>query len=208
MTADWPVYEFARPGGIVQQEVDAWSGMRPTRWTREVVTENFIEGTVPGEDTTKRGLDVIVDEEGNEYRWHEGCAGTPERRGFLVLDDVEADRPDWREAIDEWIERAKRGPGVAGGPDPEVRTRTSYIFTPDYTPYGRSWGAPFPPSADCDEAPSPSPSPSPEPTESPSPEPTESPTPEPTVEPTPTPTTPPPPEPPEPPVPEPPGEDE
>jgi membrane peptidoglycan carboxypeptidase len=194
VTRSWPIQTFPRPGGIVEADVDAWSGGRPTEFTTETVTEVFIDGTVPPEDTTKRGLEVIEDEDGNLYLWRDGCAGTPETRGFLVLDDVEQDRPAWHAANLEWIERARRGTGVAGGPDPQVETETSYIFNRRFTPYGSSWGAPFPPTDTCDEAPSPSPSP----TDSPSPSPTEVPTEAPTEPPPPTeaPTEPPPPPPP------------
>jgi membrane peptidoglycan carboxypeptidase len=205
VTADWPISDFARPDGIVEADVDAWSGMRPGPYTTETVRELFIDGTVPGEDTTKRGLQVIVDEAGDEYLWQEGCAGVPETKGYLVLEDVEEDRPAWHAANLDWIERAMRGTGVAGGPDPEVRTETSYIFNNRFRPYGQSWGAPFPPTQTCDEAPSPSPSPSPEESPSPEPSPTEEPTLEPTPEPPPpTPEPPPPPPEPPPPTPEPP----
>jgi membrane peptidoglycan carboxypeptidase len=197
VTGAWPIARFNQPPGIVEAEVDAWSGMKPGPYTRRTVTELFIEGTVPGQDTTKQGLQVITDDEGNEYLWSEGCPGTPEKKGFLVLDEVDKDHPDWQAADLDWIERAKKGPGTAGGPDKDVRTRTSYIFNQRNTPFGKSWGAPFPPEADCTEAPSPSPSPSPSPTlteapsPSPSPVPEPSPTPEPTAEPTPTPSPPP-----------------
>ncbi len=195
VTADWPINGFIRPEGIVEADVDAWSGGTPTEFTTETVREVFIDGTVPGPDTTKRGLQVIVDEEGTEYLWREGCAGTPQTKGYLVLDDVEEDHSAWHAANQDWIERARRGTGVRGGPDPEVRTETSYIFNGRYTPYGDSWGAPFPPTLTCDMAPSPSPSvspsispsiePSPSPEPTPSQEPTEEPTPsqEPTEEP-------------------------
>jgi membrane peptidoglycan carboxypeptidase len=191
----WPIRDFERPPGIVEARVDAWSGMRPSDYATETVVELFIDGTEPGEDTTKRGLQVVTDADGNVYRWQEGCAGTPETRGFLMLDDVERDRGHWRDAVDDWIERAKRGPGTEGGPDPEVPTRVSYFLNNRIQPYGESWGAPFPPEQGCAAAPSPSPSP----TEEPSPSPTEELTPEPTLEPTPEPVTPPPTDPPPPP---------
>ncbi|CAN5188257.1 hypothetical protein BH24CHL7_BH24CHL7_06480 [soil metagenome] len=186
VTAAWPIRDFPRPQGIVEAEVDAWSGMRPTEFSTETVTEIFIDGTVPGEDTTKRGLQVVEDGEGNLALWTEGCAGTPQTRGFLALEEVEREYPAWHAANLEWIERARRGRGVAGGPDPEVETETSYIFSRQFTPYGRSWGAPFPPTQSCTEAPSPSPSPSlsPSPSASPPPSPQESPTEQPTEQPT------------------------
>ena len=39
--------------------MDAWSGgMAPPQYTTQTVSEVFIDGTVPGEDTTKVGLQV------------------------------------------------------------------------------------------------------------------------------------------------------
>jgi hypothetical protein len=126
-------------------------------------------------------------------------------RGILALADVEADHKDWNEANRGWIRRARRGPGVVGGPED---TATAYFYDSSYRPYGRSWGAQFAPTANCGEMPSPEPSVSPapsvtptdeptagpvEPTDEP-PEPTDEPTPEPpepTEEPTPEPTQPP-----------------
>jgi membrane peptidoglycan carboxypeptidase len=194
VTQDWAVHDFERPNGIVEADVDAWSGMRPTQWSTETVREIFLDGTVPGEDTTKRGLEVLVlpadpldpEAEPQMFLWDPACGGVPETRGFLVLDDVERDHPEWRAAIDDWIARAKQGTNVRGGPHPDLKTRTSYFLNRGYTPYGRSWGAPFPPEQSCLIAPSPSPSESlsPSPSETPSPSPSETPTP--TIEPTPT----------------------
>ena len=206
VTASWPVRDFGRPPGISEAEVDAWSGMRPTPFTAERVIEVFIDGTVPGEDNTKVGLQVVPNPGAGEddlnrwLLWVDGCAGTPETRGFLALEGVEAGRPDWQQANLEWIARARAGgPNTPGGADPEVRTRTSYIFNRGYTPYGRSWGAPFAPTESCTSAPSPSPSvdvspsvePSIEPSIEPTAEPTEPPTDAPTLPPTDAPTLPP-----------------
>ena len=38
----------------------------------------------------------------------------------------------------DWLRRAERGPGVAGGPD---RNRTAYFYAGGFHPYGASWGA-------------------------------------------------------------------
>ena len=108
---------------------------------------------MPGEDNTKVGMLVVAnpaageDDQNRWLIWVDGCAGTPETRGFLALEGVEAGQPDWQAANQDWIARAKQGPGTAGGPDPVVKTRTSYIFNNRTTPYGRSWGAPFAPTA-------------------------------------------------------------
>jgi membrane peptidoglycan carboxypeptidase len=149
----WPVTDFARPGGITDADVDAWSGGKPTQFTTQTYGEVFINGTVPGDDTTKTGIAVVPDANGNDVLWVDGCAGTPETKGFLTLDNVEADHPDWHAADADWIARAKQGPGTAGGPHPETKTKTSYIFDPRNTPYGKSWGAPFPPTTTCAAAP-------------------------------------------------------
>jgi penicillin-binding protein 1A len=159
VTQEWPIFDFPRPQGIVEQDVDAWSGGKPTQFTTQTVREVFIEGTVPGDDTTKVGMQVVPDpaDPDNYFLWVEGCA-PPETKGFLVLDEVEPGHPDWQRANDDWILRAKEGPGVKGGLDPEVKTETSYLFTPRYTPWGKSWGAPFAPTENCLGLASPSPS--------------------------------------------------
>jgi membrane peptidoglycan carboxypeptidase len=117
--------------------------------------------------------------------WHEGCAGTKQRRAFLNLDDVEAQFPAWQKANRAWARRAARGPGVSGGPE---RTRTSYFYNGTFRPYGSSWGVPFPPTEDCRIAPSPTPTPTPTPQPTPRPLPSlPIDTPKPTKEPRPTP---------------------
>ena len=184
VSKSWAVNDFTQPAGITTADVDAWSGGQPTQFTTQTVNEVFINGTVPGNDTTKVGMQVVPDVNGNNVLWVDGCAGTPQTVGFLNLDNVETDHSDWHAADADWITRAKQGPGTAGGPDPQLKTKTSYIFDPRNTPYGKSWGAPFPPTTTCQQAPaSPTPAPSVE----------VSPTPLPTTEITPPPITPPPP---------------
>jgi hypothetical protein len=190
VTQDWPIFDFPRPQGIVEQDVDAWSGGKPTQFTTQTVREVFIEGTVPGDDTTKVGLQVIPNPLDPEkyLLWVEGCAGVPETKGFMALEGDEPGHPDWQAANLEWISRAKQAPGTKGGPDPETKTETSYIFTNRTTPYGKSWGAPFAPTESCVGAPSPSPSLSASPSFSFTPEPsiTAEPTPPPVITPPPT----------------------
>ena len=203
VTASWQIHDFARPNGIVEAEVDAWSGLRSTALTTKTVHEVFIDGTVPGEDNTKVGLLVVANpaagpDAPNPYvLWVDGCAGAPETKGFLALEGVEAGHPDWQRYNTEWIARARQGPGTPGGPDPNVPTKTAFIFNPGWQPYGKSWGAPFAPTESCTALPSPSPelTPSLEPSLSPSPEPTLEPTLPPPSEPPP-PTAPPPTQPP------------
>ncbi|MEO6350667.1 MAG: hypothetical protein ABIP53_08445, partial [Candidatus Limnocylindrales bacterium] len=219
VSADWPNRDFQRPPGIVEAEVDAWSGMSPSQFTTRTVREVFIDGTVPPEDNTKVGMQVVAagslpvdpnatsdpnapatpDNQTRWLLWVDGCVGTPEMKGFLALEGVEPGHLDWQAANLDWIARAKQGPGTAGGPDPEVRTKTSYTFNPGWTPYGKSWGAPFAPTESCVTGATPSPfvSPSLELTFSPSVEPSLeiTPPPPPTLPPPPTPTLPPPPTP-------------
>ena len=123
VTANWPIQDFQRPPGIVDAEVDAWSGMRPTQFTTKTVHEVFIDGSVPGEDTTKVAMQVIPNPaappdapEGSSTRWVvwvDGCAGTPQTIGVLALEGVEPGHPDWQFWNQDWIARAKQGTGVA-----------------------------------------------------------------------------------------------
>lgn len=166
-TRKWPIHDFVRPSGVVEADVDAFSGMKPGPYTAKTVRELFVDGTAPErEDTTKRGVQVVPAPDGSFVLWHDGCAGTPETRGYLDLDGVEQDHSTWHDANADWIGRAHRGTDVAGGPG---GTRTAYFYDGGFRPYGATWGAPFPPTGKCDEAPSPSPSPSESPSPSPSP---------------------------------------
>lgn len=152
-----PVATFRRPPGVVQASVDAFTGMKPGPFSSRTVSEWFIEGTVPKKvDTTKVGIEVDA---ATGDLWQNGCAGPRQVRGFLDLSSVESEFPTWARADRAWARRAARGVGVAG---PEG-TKTSYFYEyySTFVPYGRSWGAPFAPSATCAiPAPTPSPTPS------------------------------------------------
>jgi membrane peptidoglycan carboxypeptidase len=208
VTGEWRVNDFKRPDGVVTAEVDAYTGFKPSVYSREQYRENFIRGTTPGDDPYIVALDVVVGPDDRTYRWSDGCTGERVRKGYLVLTDADAGHKSWQAANKGWISRARRGAGVEGGPKD---TATAYFYDPSFQPFGRSWGAPFPPTRSCDEAPSPEPSagasesptiepteeptaepedtPEPEPTPTEEPDPTPTPTPEPTEEPTPEPTT-------------------
>lgn len=165
-TKGQPIATFQQPPGIVEATVDAFTGMRPGPFSEKTVKEWFIEGTVPTQvDTTKVGIAV---DSISGLLWQEGCEGPMEVRGFLDLAGVEADYPEWRSYTDGWIERAQRGPGIAGGPE---KTRTTYFYQSGaWNPYGLTWGAPFPPAETCEIFfPSPEPSPSFDPFASPDP---------------------------------------
>jgi len=140
-TAKWPETNFARPDGLTRVAIDAFTGMRAGPGSPSV-EEWFIAGTEPQDrlapDTC--GIDV-----------------------FAVA-SVEKNVPGWMDANRDWIRRAERGPGVAGGPD---RTRTSYFYNNGFRPYGASWGAIVVKTSNCGE-PSPSPTCYPIPTPDPS----------------------------------------
>jgi membrane peptidoglycan carboxypeptidase len=182
ITKGWAVNDFQRPKGLQEATVDAFTGFRPSAWSREQVRELFLEGTVPGDDPWIRGIEVIEGADGRDYRWKPSCEGQPETRGYLVLSQVEEHEPSWLEANRGWIARARRGINVAGGPDRDRPTRTMYFYQPGFWPYGSSWGAPFAPVDTCEQAPPASPSPSAPPSGDPSPGPTVGPDPEPTID--------------------------
>ena len=78
--------------------------------------------------------------------WQDGCAGPKVTKGFFNLSEVESDFPAWQKANANWGARAAKGSGVRGGPK---GTRTAYFYNGAFTPFGRSWGAPFKPTAQC-----------------------------------------------------------
>ncbi|HWP63410.1 MAG TPA: transglycosylase domain-containing protein [Candidatus Binatia bacterium] len=149
-------FRDSRPSGIVTAKIDAHSGLLPGPFTTRTIDEIFIQGTVPTKvDDTKVALEI---DSATGLLWQEGCAGPPVTQGFLDLSRVEANFPEWQKANNAWIERARRGVGVAGGPR---RTRTMYFYNRAFAPFGRTWGAPFAPTETCTPLPSPSPSPEP-----------------------------------------------
>jgi membrane peptidoglycan carboxypeptidase len=147
---------FERPEGIVEAEVDAFSVLRPGPFSSKTVTEMFIDGTVPSKvDDTKIGMEI---DQATGGRWAEGCAGPMVTVGVLDLSHVEAGFPGWQKYNEDWINRARRGAGVRGGPAKGEKSRTSYFYDFGYAPYGRTWGAQFAPGRVC-EPPPPSPTP-------------------------------------------------
>jgi hypothetical protein len=158
-TKGTPIATFSRPPGVTQVTVDAFSGMLPGPFTTKTVKEWFIEDTVPREvDTTKVGIEI---DEATGALWQEGCAGPQTLQGFLDLSGVEAEFPTWATFNAGWLERAKKGVGVVGGPE---KTRTTYFYENGvWTPNGQTWGAPFAPTELCVI---PEPTPFPWPTES------------------------------------------
>ncbi len=209
VTSRWEVRDFVRPGGLTNTAVDVFTGYQPSRWSREQVSELFINGTEPGKDPYLKGVEVVKGPDGRMYRWEDGCEGEPQTRGYLVLDKAESAYPSWSQAVQGWLSRARRGAGVGATiKGASKRTVTAYFYQPYFQPYGASWGGSFAPTRSCDLAPSASPSLSPSPSASasaapsaspsaeaspapevtPQPQPTETPTPRPTRRPRPTPT--------------------
>ena len=131
-SAEWPVTDFAPPAdGLVQAEIDPWTGFA-ARAGGPSETEWFIADTQPREQLP------------------EGTCG----EAILTSPNVYEGRfSAWLEADRDWLRRAERGPGTAGGPD---RTRTSFFYNRSFQPYGASWGAVF--GGDGCGSPSPSPS--------------------------------------------------
>ena len=145
VTKGTPIEKFKRPNGIVEVEVDAWSGLRPGPGTQQTVTELFIDGTQEGlrrdDMHSARAIDGATG-----LLWDEGCTGPKEQRYFLDFSNVESRFPKWQRANQGWAERAARGSGVYGGPK---RTPTSYFFDGFLVPFGRTWGGRFAPTKVC-----------------------------------------------------------
>jgi len=115
-TRTWAINDFKQPDGLVTAKIDPFTGLQPTPGDRPI-DELFIKGTEP-----KTSIPANT------------C-------GAAVLDNkdasYESQHANWLKADLDWIKRAERGPGVAGGPN---RDRTAYFYNGSYNPYGRSWG--------------------------------------------------------------------
>ena len=115
-TKKWPVTNFKRPKDVVETKIDAWSGGKPGPWTHDTTKEWFMRGTEPG---AKRA----VDRPGLLYRV--AC-------GAWRVDPVKAELgpASWRDDVQNWLYRARRGTGVVGRHD----SATAYFWGE------RSWG--------------------------------------------------------------------
>src|SRR4029077_20661056 len=140
-SAKWPETNVARPDGLTRVAIDAFTGMRAGPGSPSV-DEWFIAGSEPHDQLAANTCGVDV----------------------LAVASVERNVPGWMQADRDWIRRAERGPGVAGGPD---RTRTAFFYNNAFRPFGRSWGAVVVRTSKCAE-PSASPSCYPIPTPGPS----------------------------------------
>lgn len=203
VTTGTPKTDFQQPGGLTWANVDAYSGMLPGPYSAKTVREVFINGTVPTQvDDTKVPMDIDTV---TNTLWTYDCPGVEDTRGFLNLSQVDAGNANFQYYDQIWIQRAMTGVGKRGGPN---NGETMYFYqTGFWTPYGNTWGAPFPPTTYCTSntgtpppTPSfspttpptptapPTPTPTPAPTMGPTPTPPPTPTPAPTAAPTPTPT--------------------
>jgi membrane peptidoglycan carboxypeptidase len=115
-TKTWAINDFSQPDGLVTAKIDPFTGLQPTPGDKPI-DELFIKGTEPTTSVPKDVCGVAI---------------------FDVPDaGYESKYPNWLKADREWISRAQRGPGVAGGPN---RGRTAYFYNGAFTPYGKSWG--------------------------------------------------------------------
>lgn len=131
-SAEWPVSDFTPPAdGLVQADIDPWTGFL-AQSGGPAVTEWFLTDTQPREALTADTCGEAVLTNPNVY---------------------ESRFSAWLDADRDWLRRAARGPGAAGGPD---GTRTSYFYNRRFQPYGASWG----PISGGEGCGSPSPSPS------------------------------------------------
>jgi membrane peptidoglycan carboxypeptidase len=167
-TAGQAVDTFHPPAtGLVQADIDAWSGGKPGPWTIQTTREWFIDGTQPG------GPDQI-DPDGILYR---NVCGS----WYVDPTQVEPNAPEaWQAAVRDWISRARLGEGQRS----QWGTTTAYLRTRD------SWGGPIvlqacptpsplptiePLPSGPPGPPGPTPPPGPGPTKSPHPHPSKSP---------------------------------
>jgi membrane peptidoglycan carboxypeptidase len=118
-TRKWPVADFHRPGGLVRERIDRFSGGKPGPWTRGTVEEWFIKGTQP---SARRP----VDQAGLLYS--RDCGG-------WRVDPAKAELgPErWLDDVRAWTARARRGVGVKG----PYGSTTAYFFGQ------HSWGGPL-----------------------------------------------------------------
>ena len=150
ISAGLPIRDFVRPDGIVEAEVDAFSGQLPGPYTVRTVKEIFIDGTVPKKvDELHATLDI---DEASGKLWQDSCRGPKITSGFLDFSKVEPLFRQWQPATQGWVERARRGAGVAGGIE---NAKTIYFYGSGFYPFGRTWGGTFAPTELCDSKPEP-----------------------------------------------------
>ena len=109
-----PLAQFARPAGLVDATVDAFSGLLPGPYTTKTVKELFVEGTVP---TQRDNYHTAVNiDSATGKLWKDGCTGPMVTHEYLDFSKAEPAFPQWQTYTKEWAARAARGVGVRGGP--------------------------------------------------------------------------------------------
>jgi membrane peptidoglycan carboxypeptidase len=143
-----PIASFKPPTGLVTAKVDAFTGQKPGPSTTKTVSEIFIKGTVPKQSNAARVTRQIDAKTG--LLWQDGCVGPKVTKSYFDISEVDSAFPAWQKADRNWASRAARGSGVRGT---SKGTRTSYFYNGAFAPFGRTWGASFPPSRTCPLAP-------------------------------------------------------
>jgi penicillin-binding protein 1A len=115
-TAKWGIDAFHAPSGLVQERVDAFTGLKASG-SGPSVNDWFIAGTEPQSSVP---------------------AGTCGEQVLTMNGIYEGQHPNWLAASTDWIHRAQRGPGVRGGVN---QSPTAFFYQPGFHPYGSSWGA-------------------------------------------------------------------
>jgi membrane peptidoglycan carboxypeptidase len=113
-----PLADFSPPStGLVQADIDAWSGGAPGPWTTQMKREWFIAGTEPG---AKDQLDPPG------LLYHQDCGVW-----YVDITQAEPNAPStWLDADRGWMARARLGEGVRS----KFGTTTAYLRNRD------SWG--------------------------------------------------------------------
>ena len=128
---------------------------QPTQFTTQTYHEVFISGTVPGDGHDQgrhaRSCPIRQRQRAELVRRCGSTAAPARRRRSAFWPGQRRGRPSRLARRERRLDRARqcRAPGTPGGPDPDVKTKTSFIFNPRYTPFGKSWGAPFAPTTTC-----------------------------------------------------------
>jgi membrane peptidoglycan carboxypeptidase len=149
-----PVTDFQRPKGIVEKQVDAITGMLPGPYTSKRISELFIAGTEPTQsDDFHHAVEIDA---ASGLLWQDGCVGPKRVVGAIDYSQIDAGRPNWQKADNNWLKRAAGGAGRSGGPK---GTHTAYFYGTGFYPFGRTWGGIFAPSGLCPLAPPPTPPP-------------------------------------------------
>ena len=154
VTHGTPIVDFKQPNGLVQANVDAFSGMKPGPFTTRTVRELFIAGTQPTQSDDLHHTVQIDAASG--LLWQDGCVGPMRTVGALDFSQVDAGRVNWQRADNGWARRAAHGALVGGG---LKGSRTQFFYGTGFFPFGRTWGGIFRPSGLCPLAPTPTPSP-------------------------------------------------